>query len=258
MPLLELQQNCLAHLRDEPSVFRESVVDAGRISVEQRLHIYHHAYRARLVEVLQDVFERTWAYLGDDNFADYALRFIAAHPPAARTLNDFGEAFPAWLDRLYPNDGEVAELAMIDWQLRRVFDGPNATSLGLADLAGIAGEVWATVGFMFHPALALEPITYNAASIWEALEHATTPPAPALLSAETFLAVWRRDLRPHFVTIDILEAAAIEKLRAGTSFAVTCDELQTRYPEENVVAKLGAALRRWVDDEMLVAIHPGI
>ena len=33
-----------------------------------RLAVYHHAYRAQLVDCLRDTFERVWAWLGDAGF----------------------------------------------------------------------------------------------------------------------------------------------------------------------------------------------
>ena len=256
MQLHEIQQSMMAFLRDGSGNFRDVIVDTGCIGVEQRLHIYHHAYRARLVEVMQDVFERTWAYLGDDGFERSARRFIEETHSSARTLNRFGESFPAWLQQDYPNDGEVAEVAMIDWLLRCAFDGANASPLQLADLAALPGEEWTTVGFDFHPTLALVPITFNAASIWEALENRVPPTGPEKLAVPTFLVVWRRDCQPHFKTINGLEAAAVNLLRQGESFAKVCDTLEARYVDDNIVTKLGESLRRWIDDEMLVSIRP--
>lgn len=247
----------MAFLRNESADFSAVVADSGRVGVEQRLHIYYHAYRSRLVEVLQDVFERTWTYLGDDGFEHAAREFIDETHSSARTLNRFGESFPAWLRQKFPDDGVVAEVALIDGLLRCAFDGGNAAPLQLTDLAAISGEDWATVGFDFHPTLVLAPLAFNAARIWEALESGVSPAAPAKLAAPTFLVVWRRDFRPHFKTVEAIEAAAIVSLRGGKSFASTCESLEISFLEDNTVAKLGESLRRWIDDEMLISIHTG-
>jgi hypothetical protein len=257
MLLSELQNRFIGYLHSDASVgnaeLHAGIVDDGRIGVERRLHIYHHAYRARLIEVLQDVFERTWAYLGDDGFADCADAFIESHPSAARTLNRFGADFPAWLVERFPNDGEIAEVATIDWQLRCAFDGPDAAPLSHANVTALSVEDWAVVGFEFHPTANVVPISYNAASIWDALEQGQTPPPVTKLDEPTFLLTWRKGLQPHFVSIGRAEADAIALLQDGESFAATCTILDERYPNAEIAQMLGKALRRWVDEEMLIA-----
>lgn len=242
-----------------PGVHRiaAEVVATPRLAPEQRLHIYHHGYRARLVEVMQDVFERTWAYLGDDAFEVAAHGFIDATPSAGRTLNRYGETFAAWLMAEYPNDVEVAEVAMIDWTLRVAFDGPDAVPIASKALAELKPEDWATVGFDFHPTVALAPITHNAAGIWEALERGENPPEATVLPEETFLLSWRKDVRSHFVTIGGTERVAIEHLRGGASFAETCDRLSGSLPDEVIPAAIGGWLRRWLIEEMLIALRIG-
>jgi hypothetical protein len=254
MRLTQLQQNFIALLHNEANSIGTEIIEGGRIDVATRLHIYHHSYRARLLEVLQDVFEHTWSYLGDDTFANMAKSFIEAQPSRLRTLNRYGAGFPDYLASQLPDDGEIAEIAKLDWMMRCAFDGPNRTPLSFADLATIAPEQWASIGFAFHPTLAMHTIKYNAASIWDALKNNQPPPPVEKLSNNTIITVWRRDLRPHFMTINPMEAQAITLLQSGTTFAAMCDKLQTDYPTINVVPELGGALRKWADHEMLAAI----
>jgi hypothetical protein len=231
------------------------ILDGGRVSVERRLHIYHHAYRARLVEVMQDVFERTWAYLGDNGFEQAAHGFIEQHPSSQKTLNRYGEQFPAYLAQTFEDDPDIAEVATVDWMVRCAFDGADAAPITPAALASLVPEDWAVVGFTFHPTTAVTPIGYNAASIWEALENTLPPPPATRLPQETSLVVWRREFRPHFLTIDATEAAAIAALQTGASFAETCDRLATMYPDADVATMAGVWLRRWLADDMLIAVR---
>ncbi len=252
--LQSLQRDFLAFLHDAPNEFVTRVAIGGRLTPDRRLAIYHHAFRARLLEVMQDVFERTWAYLGDDAFAGDVNGFIADHPPAERTLNRFGAQFPAWLARRYPRDRDIAEVATLDWMLRCAFDGADCPPLRIDALAALDADAWSRAGFDFHPTLAVAPVTHNAAGIWEALEHGNSPPAAAALATPAFLLVWRKQFQPHFITIDAIEAEAIAMLRDGLSFATTCASLDARHPGCEIAQLIGSALRRWLDEEMLVAI----
>lgn len=254
--LIDLQRDFLARLAADPATLPPAI-DEGSPSfcARRRFGIYHHAYRARLTEVLQDVFERTWAYLGDAGFADCAARYLAAHPPHDPTLHGFGANFPSWLACEYAQDGDIAEIATIDGLLRRAFDGPDAEPLNAEALAALTAEDWAVIGFEFHPTLATTTLRYNAASLWEALEQGATPPPAVLLEVPLILVVWRKGWQPHFRTVGALEAAAMAALQAGTSFAGTCDHLQAQFADADIGIQTGHALRRWLDDGILAAIR---
>lgn len=254
MKLQQLQQNFIALLHNQANAIGAGVIVGGRIDVATRLHIYHHGYRARLLEVLQDVFEHTWGYLGDDAFNTQARGFIETHPSAHRTLNRYGDGFPNYLASQFPNDAEIAEIAQLDWMMRCAFDGANARPLTIADLAVVAPAQWAHLGFKFHPTLTLHTFSHNAASIWDALDHNQTPPPAQALAEIATIVVWRRDVRPHFMTVDTLQAKAISLLQGGASFAASCEQLQATFPEMDVVPALGVAMRSWLNYEMLVAI----
>src|SRR5271168_673386 len=133
MRILQIQRALSAYLVDEPTDVMQYV---GGDAVPG-LAVYHHAYRAQLVECLRDTFERVWAWLGDDAFDTAARRYIGARPPRSWTLSDYGVDFAEKLSELYDNDPEVAELAALDWNLRRAFDGYDAAPLDPADLADV-------------------------------------------------------------------------------------------------------------------------
>lgn len=246
------------HLHDLPSDIAQQVVEGGRIGVDHRLHIYHNAYRMRLLESLQDSFGKTWAYLGDSAFESAALAFIAATTSSYRNLRWYGDAFPRWLADSFPDDGDIAELAEIDWQLRRAFDGPNADPLSPADLAGLAAEDWETLGFRFAPTLCLLPVRYNTVGIWHALDDEQVPPATERLSEPTWLLIWRKEWQPHFRTIRTVEHAALSRLLDGAPFADVCTALSQQFSDEEAAAVAAQSLGAWLQDEMIVGLtNPG-
>lgn len=257
MKTLELTNLQIAfhdHLLDLPSDIAQEVVDGGRISVDHRLHIYHNAYRARLLENLQDAFEKTWAYLGDENFESSALAFIEANPPRHRNLRWHGAAFPEFLAQRYPDDVDIAELAMIDWQLRQAFDGPDAAPMQAAELAGLSPEDWESVGFKFAPTLYMAPLRYNTIGIWHAIDQEQTPPGAEALPEPAWLLIWRKGWQPHFRTIHAVEQAALSRLQGGESFADVCAALSQQFSDEEAATVAGASLRTWLQDELIVGL----
>jgi hypothetical protein len=242
------------HLLNGSRTIAQEVMSGGRIAVAHRLHIYHNAYRVRLLENLRDAFEKTWTYLGDDRFEASALAFIEEHPPRHRNLRWHGADFPQWLADRFPEDADIAELATIDWQLRHAFDGPNATPLAPTVLAGLSAEQWETVGFQLAPTLFLAPLRYNTVSIWHALDQEQTPPIAEALPDPAWLLIWRKGWQPHFRTLDAVEHAALSQLRGGASFAQLCDSLSRQCSAQQAAAVAATHLRTWLGDELIVGL----
>ena len=252
--LSALQVNFHEHLLNLPNSIQQEVVDGGRISVEHRLHIYHNAYRVRLLETLQDAFEKTWGYVGDDAFESAALAFIEKTPPHHRNLRWYGEMFPQWLATRFPEDGDIAELAIIDWQLRRAFDAPDAPRLRVADLASLSTADWDKVGFGFAPSLCVTPVQYNTVSIWQALDRDEAPPTAEKLDDASWLLIWRKGWQPHFRTIQGAEFGAISLLIQGDSFTQMCSGLNELFRERDTAMLAAEMLRTWLTNELIVAL----
>ena len=252
--LTDLQAAFHDHLLSLPSAISQEVSEGGRIGVDHRLHIYHNAYRARLLENLQDAFEKTWAYLGDKPFESSALAFIEDNPPKHRNLRWHGAGFPQWLEKQFPEDTDIAELALIDWQLRRAFDGPDASPVQPAELAGLAAEDWAIVGFQFVPTLFIAPIRFNSVAIWHALDQEQAPPTAESLPALTWLLIWRKGWQPHFRTIQGAEHAALMQLQGGASFAQVCADLGEQFSDQEAASVAAESLRTWLLDEMIAGL----
>lgn len=210
---------------------------------ELRLDIYHHAYRARLQEALGSVFERTWAYVGDDDFAVACTRYIETHPSIWRNLRDYGADFPAALRESMPDDPEVAELAAMDWNLHCAFDAPNVALLDHAALAALNDDDWVSARFVFHPSVSIAVFEWNVLEVWHALDQEKTPPPASRLARPTGHLFWRRELASRFRSLADAEYAALRDLAAGTPFATVC--------ERSTPEQAGAWLRDWIHEEVL-------
>lgn len=216
------------------------------LSRERRLAIYRNAYRMRLEEALQSVFERTWAYVGDDEFAAAAARYVEAHPSTSRNLRDYGADFPASLSLAMPADPEVAELATMDWNLHRAFDAPDCTPLVPADLSGLDVDDWAEARLVFHPGVSMAVFAWNVARLWHALDEGVAPPQPTRLERPAGHLFWRGGLASRFRSVDDAEYGALRDLAAGAPFAAICARAT---PEQ-----AGTWLRTWMQDELLAGV----
>ena len=217
-----------------------------------RLAVYHHAYRAQLVDCLRDTFERVWAWLGDAGFEAAARRHIESHPPHSWTLSAYGDDFDRTLSGLYPDDREVAELAWLDWSLRRAFDGPDATPIAPDTLLGTD---WDRAILHIVPTLRMTSISTNCAAIWTCLPEGRAPPLAARLHAPMALRVWRKELSPHFRAVDSIEQQALSMACDGASFAAICSAIAARMVSSRASEVAGALLASWLQDGLIIAVE---
>ena len=232
--------------RENRSRMLPRLKDGYGIPRELRLAIYHNAYRARLQEALGSIFERTWIYVGDEEFAAAGARYIEAHPSTWRNLRDYGADFSDALREAMPGDPEVVELASMDWNLHIAFDAPNAPLLEHSALAALSEEDWASARFLFHPSVSMAVFEWNVLEVWHALDRERTPPPAHRLERPMGHLFWRSELASRFRSLSDAEYAALRDLAAGAPFAAICERVT---PEQ-----AGAWLRSWISDELLSGV----
>jgi hypothetical protein len=221
---------------------------AGRFptSVRAGLDIYQNNYRAQLVGCLEESFPVTLAWLGGAAFHTVVVAHVDAVPPSSWTLDLYPRDFPATVRNLYPDDPEVADLAMLELALAEAFIAIDAPPLAV-DLAAVD---WDHAQFEFVPSLAVHSLTTNAPAIWSAIIAGTTPPPAAVLSDCAALIVWRSDETCRFRSIARDERDAVAFLSApGATFGSFCNARPTE------VAEIGQWLGQWIADEIIASIE---
>jgi uncharacterized protein (UPF0276 family) len=255
--LAQVQQRMHAFILGRPAPLdapmTSLVADAAGVDAAQRLGIYHHAYRARLAEVLADSFAKTVLYMGSSTFEQHARDFAVSHPPMSRSLSRYGADFPAYLAALYPGNPELSELAQLDWDLRTRFDGPDVPALSAQSAqAATDGQAppWLHGRSPLHPSLLLRRITTNVTQIWRAIDADEDVPEVHHHAPAKTLAVWRKALQPNFQTLDGDEAAFMQRLLAGSSIDEAANALAgtEALPDPQ---RLGGWLHGWLEGAML-------
>ncbi len=217
------------------------------------LAIYANAYRQRLVEALADAFAKTREMLGTDAFEAAALHYINEHPPETRSLRWFGAEFATHLRGLFPSQAAVAELACLDWSLRRAFDGPDSPVLAAVDLAGLPPEAWAVLRLMPVPTVELLRFEHNTVALWQAIDDEAEVPTVVRGDVAVHWLVWRMKLQPHFRSLHPIEAMLLSAMLAGATFAQACEQAQSQ-TEEDCTHHIGSSLRQWLEDGVLSAV----
>ncbi len=251
---LAAQQRALAALLlAEPSPAAPAWLRA-RGGRRPRVDVYHHAYRARLTEALRSNYPVRHRVLGDEAFAALAERHLADRPSRRPSIRWFGEALPDWLaarpDAL-PHPALV-DLARMEWALGLSFDAADAAPLALADLAAQPPGHWPAMRFAAHPSVTLLSLDWAVEPIWRQLTADEQAASPAPAPRRHHLLVWRHGLDSRWRSVEADEAVLLSACLAGEPFAALCDRARSSHGDA-AAARLAAALRRWVDDGLLVA-----
>jgi len=145
------------------ALYSQTPCDAG-------VEVYRRNMLANLGGALATTFPVVKRLVGDAFFAEAARQFVPGHPSRSGDLNDYGEAFPAFLER-YPHAQSLpylADVARLEWACHESYLSADAAAFDLAALAAVAPDSYPRIRFALHPAVRLVRSRYPVAAIWNA------------------------------------------------------------------------------------------
>lgn len=231
---------------------RSVIADQFGLPANERLTIYHNAYRVRLRQALEEAFGKTHLYLGDDLFAQMCDSYIQVQPSAFRNLRWYGNQFPRFLAQNMEAHPAVAELAAFEWALGWAFDADDATTLCADDVRHLAPEQWGNIGFTLHPSVQIAGMHSNAVAIWLALENEQTPPDAISTAGTSHWLVWRKQLQPRFRSMTRFETCALQALQSGQSFSTVCAAAGESAEEQEITLQIAGWLQTWLNEAVLM------
>lgn len=255
--LVQLQSAFLACLHDDDAPLPPGW-DASRAA---GMAVYRNAYRARLLDVLGESYERTARLVGADAFYQAAAHHLIAHPPSAWTIDRAGEGFAESCAALFAHDADVAELAWLEWAMQRAFTAANDASLTHAGFAaataGFAAEQWQHLTIVPIAGTALRPVTHDLARLWQSLSAAAGDAVVVPLEQRQWVLVWREGEEAVFVLLPDQEGAALDMLLRGAAFGDLCAALAEQMAPEAAASAAGVMLHHWLELGLIRAVDTG-
>ena len=251
--LKEIQEKLQAAILHGDKAILKDIKDNAKEQPETLLHVYQHAYGARLEEFLSNDYPKTQAYLGEELFQKTAKAYYKNAPSTTPNARWFGQNFPNFCKQepSLKDQPQVAELAQLEHALNTAFDAKDAPFFTQDDLAQISPEQWGDLIFTPHPSTSHLSLYTNAADIWSALSKEETPPEAINTDTPTELLIWRGNNRARFRPLSYDEAMIWDEAMKGSPFASLCEMLGTYWPEEEAPLKAATYLQSWLNSEWL-------
>jgi len=229
----------------------------ARLAAIDRVEVYADMYFYRIRDCLKEDFAAVCAVVGEAHFHNLITDYLLAHPPSHFSLRYAGRHLPEYLERyaLARQWPCVADLARLEWAIVDVFDAPDVTPIGAAELAAVPQEQWPEVRFQLTPALRVLRLQWPVHTVWQQVQQGEPPADP--VPGETTLRVWRQDLRVFHRPVDAAEAAALEAVAHGESFASVCGRVGELLGEAAGAERVAQLLESWFADGLITGCCAG-
>lgn len=254
LSLVELQswfQTVITHPGSVEEGVRAAGVEAERVvrpgaqtTPLDGLEVYHHAYKARLVECLVDDYPALQHALGEEAFEDLARRYIVAHPSRSPNLNAYGrhmEAFCRGQDLAHA--GFLADLARLEWALVEILHAEDAPPLSAAELEKTPPEQWAGAKLLPSHTFRLCRFDYPVNAYFQAFKEERAPSIPsaaplALAVYRDGLTLWRMELTPAMADL-------LGDLARGETLGEALGRMEARIKDADELAEAAQSVMAW-------------
>jgi len=223
----------------------EHVISPGAMtSAVEGLDVYHHAYRARLIECLVDDYPALHYALGAEAFAALAGSYIARHPSRSPNLNAFGSHMESFC-RAHedPQAGFWADLARLEWTLVEILHAEDAPPLAAEQLARAPTAAWAGARLLPSHTLRVCRFEHPVNAFFQAFKNDETPPLPA--PAPIALAVYRQGFTLWRMVLTPAMADLLEDLVRGATLGDALGAMERRIQDPAALSEVARDVMAW-------------
>lgn len=254
--LAELQNALQNFLLDKNQDASQLTMETPMFSRQERLQIYHDAYRLRLIDALRNDYPAFYALAGHDEFVVIANEFIALHPSQHTSLRWLGEKLPGFLrsHSHWKTQTPAIEIAQFEWAQIMAFDAADVACATLDDVRVLQPEQWMEMQLELHPSLQRLSCFTNAPQLWNSIMKEDQVIAPINSIESTHWLIWREDLQVVYRSLEKPEAWALDAFKRQQSFSDVCSGLCEWFAQEQVPMQAAHYLQQWIRSGLVTAI----
>jgi hypothetical protein len=255
--LADLQQAFQRAVVDGDYGFRGSIEQTDRVSADERISIYHDAYRLRLLEVLEDNYLGLAYLLGDEQFEALGRAYIDHQPSEFKSIRWFGDKLSLFLTEqpAYREQAVLAEMASADWTLTLAMDAADDAAIGIEAMAAFQPEQWPNLHFSFQPSVHRLDLYWSVLPFRGQVEaNVDQAEAPTKSEYPTPWLIWRQELQVKYRSMDVDEAWALDAARNQADFSELCAGITEWIDPEHAAGRIVEFLKRWLIDELITDV----
>jgi hypothetical protein len=248
----------MSSLRDLQAAVADSVLHAADgpltgliredgLGFDRKLQVYRNNTFGSLTTALKDTFPVV-CQLVDERFFAYAARdYVAAHPPKAPRLAEYGADFADFLAGFEParHLTYLPDVARFEWAINEAYHAADAARLDPARIAALPQERYAALRFALHPSSRLFASRFPIDRIWQAHQPGGEIETRIdLSSGGCRLLIDRNDGDIRFLALDAAGFSFLEALVAAATLQEAYEAAAAAAAEFDLIGALGAHLAR--------------
>jgi uncharacterized protein len=219
--------------------------------VRQRLGIYRGNARSNTAKAIAAAYPVIEKIVGGKFFSGLASEYQSRFPSVSGDLNEYGEAFAAFLAD-FPPAKEIpylAEVACLEWRVHRAYYAADPGPFDPARLASVPPEQQLQLRPRLHPACHVLQSAYPIARIWDVHQDTFSCEFEVDFSGSpTNALVYRPRFRVEVTQIGDAEAAFLGATLDAQTLAAALAAAQSR----DASFDLGRSLSEWVLSSVIV------
>ena len=258
MTLAKLQADFMRAILDEDTPLPDGWGNSHALG----LSVYRGNYRSALMSALEESFERSARYIGEDAFRTASINHLIANPPSHWTIDRAGEGYDRTCAELFPNNAEVAELAWLEWAMLDLVGAPDEDAITPQDFAkasaGFGDAEWLGLSLTFQTRAVARRVTHDLTALWKSLGEEGGERDLRGYESEQGRLVWREGERPTFLMVEADTARAFEAAQMGARYGELIDLIAGDDADDGAIAdaaqKAGAMLGLWLNEGLITAL----
>lgn len=235
--------------KDESPDVEMHVTRTEKQTARDRLHVYRHAYGARLVECLEDDYPVVFHALGRERAEALCRAYIEEHPSTSFSLNVFGRHMPAFLRAR--GEAFASDLAALEWSVVEAIHAAEGEKLAPDALAKVDPSEWGNVALAAAPSLRLHPFDHPVNAYYQAFHDGADPQVsdPKYGAASERVAVYRLDMKIWRMNLSAGQYALLGPLVRGASLE---EAFESDVGDE---ADVGAWFQQWTAEGFFTGVR---
>jgi len=234
------------------AVFGDDNAVSGLLEThERRFKVYRTSVLENFRQALAAIFPVTCRLVGEKFFSQTAMQFIHQHPSTSGDLNQYGNAFPVFLESYQPARDLVylPDVARLEWRWHEAFHAADAQSLDVEKLATVSPADYGRIVFVLQDGYRALQSAYPVDRIWQVNQPEHADPEMVHLDGEArWLLVYRFDFEVRIANVSRGMHALTEALAQRQALSIATQSALQVEPELQIDSAL-----QWLVGEQIIA-----